>query len=148
MALTQIELIRLIVGDTPSNPFYPVFTDDQYQALIDAYGPSQQNIIRWVAGAISMTIAGYNTHETTGDISVRNEYAKNYLAALKSLISDSGTASIPNGAMPYAAGISWADVKANNNNSDNVRSPLSLVKVCDEEGLFFADPFNCECSNA
>ena len=148
MALTQIELLRLIVGDTPANPFYPIFSDDQYQALIDAYGPSQQNIIRWTAGAISMTIAGYNTRETTGDISVWNEYAKNYLAALESLISDSGTASIPNGAMPYAAGISWVDVQANNNNPDNVRPALTRVRVCDGSGLFYSDPFNlntCGC---
>ena len=148
MALTQVELIRLIVGDTPSNPFYPVFTDEQYEALIEAYGPNLQNIIRWTAGAIAMTIAGYNTRETTGDISVWNDYAKNYLAALESLISDTGTASIPSGLLGYAAGISYEDVCANNSNPDNVRQPLIGIRLCDGNLFSYTNPFRintCGC---
>lgn len=148
MALTQIELIRLIVGDTPTNPFYPIFTDEQYQALIDTYGPNLQNIVRWTAGSLAMNIAGYNTRETTGDISVWNEYAKNYLAALESLISDTGTASIPSGLLGYAAGISYEDVCANDRNPDNVRPGLIGIRLCDGNMFSYTNPFrikSCGC---
>ena len=81
--------------------------------------------------AASMQLAGWNTRESTGDISVWNELSTAYLKALDNFINDSSSASIPNGLMPYASGISWADMCANNANPDNVRSPLTQIKVCD-----------------
>jgi hypothetical protein len=130
MALTQIEIIRMLVGDTVSSPFYPVLSDEQYQALIDLYGPSTQNVAKWAAASIALTIAGYNIRERVGDEEIWNNYASNYLKALQAII-DNPIISIPNGMMPWAGGISWADVCANNSNPDNVRSPLTQIKTCD-----------------
>lgn len=130
MALTQIEIIRMLVGDTESSPFYPVLSDEQYQALIDLYGPSTQNVVKWAAASIALTIAGYNIRERVGDEEIWNNYASNYLKALQAII-DNPIISIPNGMMPWAGGISWVDVCANNSNPDNVRSPLTQIKTCD-----------------
>lgn len=142
MALTLIETIRLLVGDTESSPFYPVLSNDQIQALIDLYGPSVTEVARWAAISISFTIAGYNTRETTGDISVWNEFAKNYLAALENIINNPVVA-LPNGMMPWAGGISWSDICANNSNPDNVRSPLTQIKTCDDDDRCGCSPCGC-----
>jgi len=148
MALTDVEKVRILIGDVPNSPFYQLFSDDEIQAFLDMSGGNVLQAARKAAIAASMQLAGYNIRERTGDIEVWNSLSTQYLKALDNLIKDVSSATLPNGLMPYAAGISWADVKTNNNNPDNVRSPLSLVKVCDEQGLFFADPFGCECSNA
>ena len=44
-----------------------------------------------------------------------------------------GTTIIPNGLMPYAGGISWDDVNANNANPDNVRPALTQISVCGDK---------------
>ncbi|MNR10579.1 hypothetical protein D3C85_1268360 [compost metagenome] len=75
-------------------------------------------------------MAGWNTRERTGDIEVWNSLSTQYLKALQNVI-DNPIIDIPNGMMPYAGGISWADVCANNYNPDNVRSPLTQIKTCD-----------------
>lgn len=119
MALTQIEVIRMLVGDTPSSPFYPVLSDEQIQALIDTYGPSNEDVARWAAISIAGTVAGYNSREITGDIHVYNEYGRNYLAFLKELMRGQlGT--IPKGLMPWSASVGSC-------------SKLMNIQVCDHE---------------
>lgn len=146
MALTQIEIIRLLVGDSPSSPYYPVLTDEQYQALIDLYGPSTQNVAKWAAASIALTIAGYNFRERVGEEEIWNNYATNYLKALQAII-DNPIISIPNGMMPWAGGISWSDICANNSNPDNVRPKLTQIKTCDCDakcGCGCSDTFGVE----
>ena len=145
MALTDVETVRLLIGDLPNSPFYQLFDDESIQQFLDLNGGNVRQAARMAAIAASMQLAGWNTRETTGDISVWNELSTAYLKALDNFINDSSSASIPNGLMPYASGISWADVYANNANPDNVRSPLTQIKVCDSPTGGFSTTNNCGC---
>ena len=145
MALTDVETVRLLIGDTATSPFYQLFTDEEIQQFLDLNGGNVRQAARMAAIAASMQLAGWNTRETTGDISVWNELSTAYLKALDNFINDSSSASIPNGLMPYASGISWVDVNTNNANPDNVRSPLTQIKVCDSPSGGFNTTNNCGC---
>ena len=145
MALTDVETVRLLIGDLPNSPFYQLFDDESIQQFLDLNGGNVRQAARMAAIAASMQLAGWNTRETTGDISVWNELSTAYLKALENLINDSSSASIPNGLMPYASGISWVDVNTNNANPDNVRSPLTQIKVCDSPTGGFNTTNNCGC---
>ena len=145
MALTDVETVRLLIGDLPNSPFYQLFDDESIQQFLDLNGGNVRQAARMAAIAASMQLAGWNTRESTGDISVWNELSTAYLKALDNFINDSSSASIPNGLMPYASGISWADMCANNANPDNVRSPLTQIKVCDSPTGGFSTTNNCGC---
>ena len=145
MALTDVEIVRLLIGDVPSSPFYQLFTDEEIQQFLDLNGGNVRQAARMAAIAASMQLAGWNTRESTGDISVWNELSTAYLKALDNFINDSSSASIPNGLMPYASGISWSDICTNNANPDNVRSPLTQIKVCDSPSGGFNTTNNCGC---
>ena len=145
MALTDIETVRLLIGDIPTSPFYQLFDDESIQQFLDLNGGNVRQAARMAAIAASMQLAGWNTRESTGDISVWNELSTAYLKALDNFINDSSSASIPNGLMPYASGISWSDMCANNANPDNVRSPLTQIKVCDSPSGGFNTTNNCGC---
>jgi len=130
MALTPVEQVNLLIGNIPSNPFYPLFSNEEIQQFLDL---NNQNVVaaaRMAAISASFSIAGYSTRERTGDIEIWNNYASNYLKALQNLI-DNPIVNLPNGMMPWAGGISWADVCANNHNPDNVRPKLTQIKTCD-----------------
>ena len=147
MALTDVETVRLLIGDLPNSPFYQLFDDESVQQFLDLNGGNVRQASRMAAIAASMQLAGWTTRERTGDIEVWSSLSTQYLKALENLINDSSSASIPNGLMPYASGISWADMCANNANPDNVRSPLTQIKVCDTpitSGGFTVDT-SCGC---
>jgi len=145
MALTDVEVVRLLIGDTPTSPFYQLFTDEEIQQFLDMNGGNVMQAARMAAIAASMQLAGWTTRERTGDIEVWSSLSTQYLKALENLINDSSSASIPNGLMPYASGISWSDMCANNANPDNVRSPLTQIKVCDSPSGGFNTTNNCGC---
>ena len=102
MAITPIDQVRNLIGDTPASPFYPQLSDEQIQGFLDLTGGNILAAARYAAISISMTIASYNTREKAGNIEVWNEYARNYLDALKNLISNPGNI-IPGGLMPWSA---------------------------------------------
>lgn len=137
MALTDIEKIRILIGDSEGSPFYMLFSDDEIQAFLDMTGGNVMQAARLAAIAASMQLAGWNTRETTGDITVWNDLSKQYLKALENLIKDTSSATLPNGLMPYAAGISKIDWEANNANSDNIRPELTKIRVCSIDKTFF-----------
>jgi len=119
MALTPIEQVRLMVGDTQASPFYPQLTDDEIQFFLDQNNQSVPEAARWAASSLMFTIAGYNIREQTGDILVWNEYAKNYLAALKLLLTNPLNP-IPSGLMPWSA-------------NSGCPSKLLTIQVCDDD---------------
>lgn len=141
MALTPIQQVRILIGDVPTSPFYQLFTDDEIQFFLDQNNGNVQLAARMAAISASFQLAGWSTRERTGDIEVWSSLSTAYLAALKNLI-DNPIDSLPNGMMPWAGGISWADVCANNHNPDNVRPKLSQIKTCDCD-----DRCNCGCSD-
>ena len=135
MALTDVEKVRLLIGDTGGSPFYPLFSDEEIQFFLDSYGGVAE-ASKVAAISASFQLAAWNTKERTGDIEVWNELSKQYLKALENLIGKAGgggTTIIPNGLMPYAGGISWDDVNANNTNPDNVRPALTQISVCGDK---------------
>lgn len=102
MALTPVEQVNLLIGNTISNPFYPIFSDEEIQQFLDLNNQNVYQAARMAAISASFTIAGYSTRERTGDIEVWSDYAKNYLAALANFINNP-TVLIPMGLMPWSA---------------------------------------------
>lgn len=146
MALTAVQTVRLLIGDTPTSPFYQLFSDEEIQQFLDLNGQNIMQAARMAAISASMQLAAYSSRERTGDIEVWSNLPTAYLKALENFINDSSSANLPNGLMPYASGISWADFKANNDNPDNIRSPLTKIKLCDAVWLDDTDPFGvCGC---
>lgn len=117
MALTLIEQVNLLIGSVPSNPFYPIFSNEEIQQFLDMNGQNVYQAARMAAIAASMTIAGYSSREVSGDLEVWNDYAKNYLAALGNFINNP-TVLIPMGLMPWSA-------------NTCANSKLMNIEVCD-----------------
>ena len=61
MALTDIEKIRILIGDSEGSPWYQLFTDDEIQAFLDMTGGNVMQAARLAAIAASMQLAGWNT---------------------------------------------------------------------------------------
>ena len=141
MALTPIQQVRILIGDVPTSPFYQLFTDDEIQFFLDQNNGNVQLAARMAAISASFQLAGWSTRERTGDLEVWSSLSTQYLKALGNLI-DNPIVNLPNGMMPWAGGISWADVCANNHNPDNVRPKLSQIKTCDCD-----DRCGCGCSD-
>ena len=116
MAMTPVEQVNLLIGNVPSNPFYPIFSDVEIQQFLDLNNQNVYQAARMAAISASFTISGYNTREQTGDILVWNDYAKNYLAALGNFINNP-TVLIPMGLMPWSA--------------NSCPSKLMNIEVCD-----------------
>lgn len=146
MALTPIQQVRILIGDVPNSPFYMLFTDEELQFFLDQNNGNVQLAARMAAISASFQLAGWSTRERTGDIEVWSSLSTQYLKALQNLI-DNPVVNLPNGMMPWAGGISWADVCANNHNPDNVRPKLTQIKSCgcgDRCGCGCGDTFGVE----
>lgn len=148
MALTNIQTVRLLIGDTPTSPFYMLFTDVELQQFLDLNDGNIMRAARMAAIAASLQLSGWTTRERTGDIEVWSSLSTSYLKALDNFIKDSGSASIPSGLLGYAAGISYEDVCANDRNPDNVRPGLIGIRLCDGNMFSYTNPFrikSCGC---
>lgn len=146
MALTPIEQVRLLIGLGTNSPFADFLTDDEIQWFLDYNDGRVIDAARMAAISLSMQLTGVPSRERVGDIDVWNNISTAYIKALDNFIKDSSAKTLPNGLMPYAAGISWVDMKANDNNPDNVRSRLIQIRLCDETGSFYNDPFSVTCN--
>lgn len=148
MALTDVEVVRLLIGLTPANPFHDYMSDEEIQWFIDYHSGNLVMAAQMAAISLSMALTSVNSREITGDIHVYNDISRAYVKALENFISDANSINIPNGIKPYAAGISYKDICENNSNSDNVRPPLVGIRICDD-GLFsYSNPFrikSCGC---
>jgi len=127
MALTDIDAVRLLIGDTQSSPFYPLLSDDQIEYFLEMFNGSVRQAARQAAVSASMAISWVPTREKTGDIEVWNDYAKQYQLALSYLINENPNTYLSSGIMPYAAGISWEDIISNRSDPDVVVSPLTQI---------------------
>lgn len=132
MALSPVDQVNILIGNLPSNPFYPIFSPEEIQQFLDMTNQNVFAAARLAAISASFSIAGYSTRETVGDITVWNDYAKNYLAALSNFINNPSTL-IPIGLMPWSA--------------NKCPSKLMSIEVCDGDNCREATccEVDCEC---
>lgn len=121
----KIYIVRLFIGDTPSSPFYQIFTDDEIASILENYNWNLKKAIRATAIAAAMQFAQVAYRERTGDIEVWNNVSIQYLKALEKLIDDKSLTTLGEGLKPYFGGISWEQVGKYTNDSDTVRSSLT-----------------------
>ena len=119
MPLTQIEAVRLAVGDFGEPT---ILTDSDYQYFLDKYDGSERRAALDAARAIMFYLARWPTKERTADVEVWNEWANAYRRALESFINNPEF-NVPS-AMAYAGGISKSDMRANDANQDNVQAKI------------------------
>lgn len=124
----KTDAVRLLIGDI--YPDMEVLSDTEYDYYLTK---NNNNIMRSAldaAWAICFKLSRW-TRERTGDIEVYGaEWARNYRAVLTEFIRNPNTS--VSLAMPYAGGISKSDMKANNENADNVR-PMAYLGMTGAE---------------
>lgn len=123
MALTNVEIVRLLIGDTTTSPFYMLLTDEEIEYFLSVSGDDPQIAARKAAVSASMQLVGYPSRERTGDIEIWNNISTAYLKALENIIK-TPTGLLPTLVIPYAGGISKQDMFDNDSNQDNVRPSI------------------------
>lgn len=117
MALTLIEQVRWRYGDTPVNPFYPVLSDEEISDSLSKFNNNVDSAVQECAQAAAFYMACRNNREYVGEVEIWNEAGKNYKEVLKTLIAGF-KGKIPNGVMPYAAGVSLSDIDSSFSDPD------------------------------
>ena len=151
MALTPVEQVRFLIGLGPSSPFNDFVTNQEIEWALEYTNGNVLQAARIVAIALSLQLSGVSSRERVGDIDVWNNVSTAYTKALDNFINDNSPVTLPNGMMPWAGGISWSDICANNSNPDNVRPKLTQIKTCDSDdkcnscGCSFLEPCACGC---
>lgn len=117
MALTEVQKVRLEVGDT--DPALPILADAEYEYFLEKNNNSVQRSALDAAKSLLFKLS-MKTRRDVDILSIHGQQAaQNYIAALKLYISNP---SINVGlllAEGYAGGISKADMQANDANPDN-----------------------------
>lgn len=127
-ANSPTDAVRLLVGDI--YPDIEMLKDVEYQYFLDKYSGNINRASVDAARSIMFVLSRW-TRERTGDIEVYgSDWAKNYRTALLEFIKNPAL-SIYN-AMPYAGGISKADMIANDQNPDNVRT-FAFIGMSDDD---------------
>lgn len=98
----KIAFIKLRIGDVPSNPLYPMFTEQDYELVLLAVGGNVDMAVRTMAISAVFLVGQINSREEIDDFIIENQFAENYLKALQYLINDP-IAMIPSGLMPWVA---------------------------------------------
>lgn len=101
MALTKVEQVRLLIGDVPSSPFFPLYTDEEIEGFLEMAGDDVFQAAKLAAISAAFQFAGISTREVTGDIEVWNSLSTQYLRALDYLIKNPSLG-IPSGLIPWS----------------------------------------------
>lgn len=128
----KIRLIRTLIGDVEASPFYPLFEDEDILQFLRMTNGDIMAAAKFAAISASMTLSGWSTRERTGSIEVWNTLSTNYLRALDYLINSSDK-NIPNGLMPWGAGISASEMREMLCDPDRVRNALIDTYICNPE---------------
>jgi len=123
MALTDVEKVKIIVGDVPTNPLYQILDDETYEYLLETTNGDVWQAAIKAAIIISLRIASYPTRERAGNYEVWNSYSTAYLAALQNIIKTPASL-LTSKIIPYAGGISKQDMFCNDGNQDNNIQPI------------------------
>lgn len=124
MALSDIEIVNIAIGNTRQNPYYPVLSEEEVEAILDSVDGDVLLATKKAAQAAMFVVISIPSREKIGDIEIWNEYSSNYLSALKQVVSDSSY-TLPKGLMPYAGGIDKADFLSNACNPNRKSSELA-----------------------
>lgn len=126
----MIAMVRVLVGDVPQSVFYPVLSDEEIEVILELENWNVMRAAKRVAVSVAFYLSTTNYKERTGDIEVINNASMQYQRVLDKFLNDAGESALPEGIMPYAAGISIYDVCASNSNPDKNRSPLARITPC------------------
>lgn len=96
----KIELMRILIGDVATSPFYPLFQDEELEKLLSFSGGDVYKAARMAAISASMQLSGWNTRERVGDLEWANQLSTNYIKALEMFIKNPDVA-IPSGIVPW-----------------------------------------------
>lgn len=118
----KIAFIKLRIGDVTTNPIWPMFTDEEYEVVLNGVNGNIERATKMMAISATMIVGSVATREVVGDIEVQNVFAPNYLKALDYLINDPG-AKIPSNLMPWVAGMDSRPTKIE-------RAPLVFCDRC------------------
>jgi hypothetical protein len=125
MALTEVEKVRLTVGDTETSFFYPILSDEEYEYFLEISNDDVMSAAIKAAHAIMFQLSTIPSREKTGEIEVWNDNVKNYLANLKLFLSNPAIYNVlAKGITPYAAGISKIDWEDSLADTDVIRDKL------------------------
>lgn len=122
----KIMQVRLMIGDSPGSPFYPLFEDEEIAQFLDMNNWNVRRATRMAAIAASMNFSQMVYRERTGDIEVWNNVSIQYLKALDNIINEN-TLNGLGVLVPYFGGIDWCTVEKYKHDPRNVRS--DLVKI-------------------
>lgn len=100
----KISLLALMISDIPGNPYYPIFTEDQYLQFLKLSKGKVEKAVVYAAISACMIIGSSYTREVIGDLQLTNNSGANYMKALELLIKNNGT-SLPDGLMPWSASV-------------------------------------------
>lgn len=124
----KTDAVRLMVGDI--YPDMEILSDSEYNYYLTKNNNNINRSAIDAAWAICFKLSRW-TRERTGDIEVYgSEWARNFKAVLLEFIRNPNT--VVSLAMPYAGGISKSDMRANNENADNVR-PMAYLGMTGAE---------------
>lgn len=140
-ATSATDRVRLLVGDIWDD--YEILQDSDYQFWLDKYDGNETRSALDAARSILFKLARL-TRERTGDIEVYgSEWFKDYRAALQDMLKNPDLSI--NISMPYAGGISKADMVANDQDCDNVTRDVYIgstagVKLYDQQVVVYPSP--------
>jgi hypothetical protein len=132
MALSNIEMVRVITQDNGNLPFLAegdyILSDDE----IESYLTLQNNDVflasRMAAYSICLWIGMQKTKDMVGEVEEWYEAGKNYRNTLTLMLTDKSLFNVlPKGLMPYGAGVSNNDIIASLRDLDNPRRLSWLV---------------------
>lgn len=121
MALSDVEIVRLRIGDKSPSPFYPLLSDDEIEYVLESVNDDINSAIKICATSAALTLAQMPKREYYDDLVEVETDPKEYLKFLLAISKDPMFA-LPSNLKPYAAGISKADLCASMNDPDNPRA--------------------------
>lgn len=128
----DIEYVRMLIGDTETSPFYPVFSDEEYKmAILRNDGDLRATAISLAISA-SFQLSSWSTRERTGSIEVWSSLGTNYLKALQFFVDNEGKR-IPSGMMPWLAGMDTTEECELRNNPNYPKNALTSITICDSD---------------
>lgn len=150
MALTQIQEVRLLVGDR--DPLMPFLSDEEIQYFLDRANGNIEAASLNSAKSILFSLAQYVQQSVDGiGEYYGQEYFKNYKEALLVFIKNGGGAAIPvipgilKDATPYAGNISKSDFNQNLDDTNVIQVDIlesDFAELSESVLIPYSDPFS------